>query len=51
MMAEVMVQRTLIGEAIGILGVGGVTSCLILVGYGIGWLVRRCLDNDDEAPG
>lgn len=43
-----MVQRTLIGEVLGVLGVGGVTACLLVVGYGIGWLVCRCLDNNKE---
>lgn len=50
MMAEVMVQRTLINEVVGMLGVGGVTACLLLVGYGIGWVVTRCVSRDDDAP-
>lgn len=48
--AEVVAQRTLLGEVLGVLGLGGVTACLLLVGYGIGWLARRCLDHDDNAP-
>lgn len=50
-MGEVAVQRTLIGEVLGALGVGGVTACLLLVGYGIGWVATRCVTKkDDEAP-
>lgn len=48
MMAEGMVQRTLIGEVLGALGVGGVTACLLVVGYGIGWLITRLLEGGEE---
>lgn len=49
-MGEVAAQRALIGEVLGALGVGGVTTLALLVGYGIGWVVTRCLGKDEDAP-
>ncbi len=37
-------------EAIRVLGRGGVIACLLLVGYGIGWLAHRRPDTDEDAP-
>lgn len=48
MMTAAAAQRTLIVEVLRVLGVGGVTACLLVGGYGIGWLVTRCPDNNKE---
>lgn len=37
-------------DVIRVLGIGGITACLLWIGYGIGWLVTRCLGTDDDAP-
>jgi len=37
-------------EIVHLLGVGGVTACLLWLGYGIGWLVTGCCGSDDDAP-
>lgn len=41
-------ERTLIGDVIGTLGLGGVTALLLVVGYGIGRLVAGCVPHNNE---
>jgi len=31
-------------DVVGVLGIGGVTTVLLLIGYGVGWLIRAILE-------